>query len=191
MNPNLFCGLAAALLMHTAAYAQLKSPQYTALRTDLQKVVAEYPLQFAAIRGPIVDRNPQSTEYRSTLSVSGAERCSIVAYSSDGPPVYSWQALMLTTEDYEAAARKYKALFQQLRGSNIYYVKDQYTLRGTYQEADESRGFATSTLALVRPPERFRKLRVEVSLQFEFPEWKVQLHVFEKEKEDDVAYEEE
>lgn len=191
MNRNHFMGFAIALLAHTAAPAQIRLPQYAALRTDLQKVVAEYPFQFAAIRGAIVDRNPQSTEYRSTISVSGAERCSIMAYSSEGQPICSWQALMLTTEDYDAAAKKYKTIFQQLKGSNIYYVKDQYTLRGQYQEADESRGFATSALALVQPPERFRKLRVEVALQFEFPEWKVLLTVFEKEKEDDVAYEEE
>lgn len=165
--------------------AQLKLPVQTGIRSDLQKIVADYPAQFASIRGEVVDRNPQSTEYRSKLSIANAEQCSIISYSSDSKPVYSWQALLLVTEDYAAAAKKYKWLYNQVKGSNLYYLKDQYTLRGPYQEADESRGFAVSTLSLVSPPTPYRKLRVDVSLQFEFPEWKVQLLVYEKEREDD------
>lgn len=168
-----------------SAQAQVRLLPASSLQSGLQKIVADFPLQFAGIRGELVDRNPQSTEYRSKLSVSGAEQCSVIAYSSDEKPVYSWQALMYRSEDFEEAAKKYKWLYQQVKGANIYYVRDQYTLRGDYQEADESRGFAVSTLSPVRPPVAYQKLRVDVSLQFEFPEWKVQLSVYEKEREDE------
>lgn len=180
-----FALLMATLLCCAAASAQIKLTPLSGLQSDLQKVVAEYPIQFAGIRGEIVDQNPQSTEYRSRLSLKGAEHCSIVAYSSGIKSVYSWQALMFVGEDFEAAAKKYKWLYNQLKGANLYHVKDQYTLRGDYQEADESRGFSISTLSLVHPPAAYQKLRVDVSLQFEFPEWKVQLLVYEKEREDD------
>lgn len=175
------------LFISLFSFAQIRFPVPTGIRADLQKVVDEYPAHFAAIRGEVIDRNPQSTEYRSKIKMANADHCSIIAYSSGSKPVYSWQGLLYVTEEYEEAAAKYKWLYQQIRGSNLFYLKDQYTLRGTYQEADESRGFAVSTLALVSPPPPYQKLRVDVSLQFEFPEWKVQLLVYEKEREDNEA----
>ncbi|RPD50971.1 MULTISPECIES: hypothetical protein [Chitinophagaceae] len=183
------CTLCITLILFISqiSFAQIRFPVPTGIRADLQKVVDDYPAQFAAIRGEVVDRNPQSTEYRSKIKIADADHCSIIAYSSGSKPVYSWQALLYTTEDYVAAAKKYKWLYQQIKGANLFYLKDQYTLRGNYQEADESRGFAVSTLALVAPPTQYQKLRVDVSMQFEFPEWKVQLLVYDKERDDDEA----
>jgi hypothetical protein len=112
----------------------------------------------------------------------------IVKYSTDLKPVYSWQTVLLTTEDYEEAAKKYKAVYSQLKGMNVKYVVDNYTLRGEYEAPDESRGFATSVLTPAHPPAALKKLKVEVSMQFEFPEWKVSVMVYEKEKEDDEQY---
>jgi hypothetical protein len=170
--------------------AQLKNissrlPLGNSIKGDIQKVVADFPYQFRGIRGEVIDRNPQSIEYASTLKVGDLDQCSIIQYSSGAKSIYSWQALMLVTEDFEAAAKKYKSLFHQLKGANVYYIKDQYTLKGDYDAADESRGFATSTLTLADPPTPLKKLRIDVDLQFEFPEWKVSLSVYEKEREDD------
>jgi hypothetical protein len=137
------------------------------------------------IRGKIVNQNPQSIEYASELKVSEARECVIIKYSSGFKPVYSWNALMYSSEDFEAAYKKYKWVFNQLKGMNIFYVKDQYTLKGKLEEADESRKFTNSILTPATPPDPLKKLKVEVALQFEFPEWKVNLLVYEKEREDD------
>lgn len=161
-----------------------KLPFNSGFRNDVQKVIADYPANFKNIKGTIIAKNPQSIVYQSSLKLSDAQYCSVTEYSSGIKWVYSWQALMLVTEDFETAAKKYKALFQQLRGMNVYYIKDQYTLEGRMDEASESKGFATSTLQLSVPPEPLKKLKLDVTLQFEFPEWKVSLMIYEKEKED-------
>ena len=169
-----------------AAQSQLvKLPINNAFRTDVQKVVEEYPHQFTSIRGEVVNKNPQTVEYASLLIPDGAQESVITKYSSRQKPIYSWQAVMLTTEDYETAVKKYKWLFNQLKGLNVKYVADLYTLRGEYEVPDESRKFTVSTLVLSHPPTPFRKLKVDVSMTFEFPEWKVSMLVYEKEKEDD------
>jgi hypothetical protein len=173
------------LIFSICASAQLRLPVNNSLRNDFQKIMAEYPDHFESIRGDVVNKNPQTIEYASQLKLADAEECMVVKYSSGNKSVYSWQALMYRTEDFEAAYKKYKWLFNQLKGMNIYYVKDQYTLRGSFEEADESRKFTNSILAPVNPPEPLKKLKVEVALQFEFPEWKVNLLVYEKEREDD------
>ena len=167
------------------ASAQLKLPINNSLRTDFQKIVTEYPLHFEGIRGSIVNQNPQTIEYSSELKPVEAVECSIIQYSSGRKPIYSWQGVMFISEDFEAASKKYRWLFNQLKGLNIFYVKDQYTLQGSFEEADESRKFTNSVLEPVSPPEPLKKLKIEVALRFEFPEWKVNLLVYEKEREDD------
>jgi hypothetical protein len=184
MNPKVLI-TAGFLLLMSAASAQLKSPFGSAFRSDVQKVVEDYPHQFASIRGEVVVKNPQSVEYSSLLTPQGVEASSIVQYSSVNKAIYSWQATVLTTESFEEAQKKYKWLYQQLKGMNVKYVADLYTLRGAYEEPSESRKFTTSVLTLQAPPTPLQKLKVEVSMDFEFPEWKVSLMVYEKEREDD------
>lgn len=180
--------LVSAALLCSSLFSQsqlIKLPVNNAFRTDVQKVMEEYPHQFAAIRGGVINKNPQTVEYASLVLPDGAQESVITKYSSRQKPIYSWQAVMLTTEDYATAVKKYKWLFGQLKGLNIKYVADLYTLRGDYEVPDESRKFTVSSLVLSQPPTPLRKLKVDVSMTFEFPEWKVSMMVYEKEKEDD------
>lgn len=176
-----------ALIFSLTTQAQIKFPSFSSnssFKTDMQKVIEAYPEQFASLRGEVIERNPQSVEYASLVKPDGAQETSITSYSTNKKGVYAWQAVMLSTEDFDIAAKKYKALFTQLKGMNVKYVVDQYTLVGKYETPDEGRKFITSSLSLAYPPSPFEKLKVEVTMQFEFPEWKVKLLVYEKEKED-------
>ncbi len=173
------------LLLFNYAFAQLKLPTNNSFKSDFQKIVTEYPQHFEGIRGDILNQNPQTIEYVSELKVGDAKECIIINYSSGLKPIYSWQGVMFISEDFEEASKKYKWLFNQLKGLNIFYVKDQYTLKGSFEEADETRNFTNSILAPDAPPDPLKKLRVEVAILFEFPEWKVNLLVYEKEREDD------
>jgi hypothetical protein len=192
--PRLITAAAAFFVLNTAgAQLNLKLPSLknaspvgsTSFRNDIQKVVEEYPHQYASLRGEVINKNPQTVEYASRIKPDGAQETMIVEYSSFGKQVYTWQSTLLTTEDYEEAAKKYKWLYTQLKGMNIKYVADLYTLRGKYAEPDESIGFATSILTPAHPPTPLAKLKIEVSLNYEFPEWKVSLLIYDKEREDD------
>lgn len=174
------------LCLSGSMHAQLKLPAApSSFKNDMQQIVAEFPLQFRGLRGEVLAKNPQTIEYASLLKPQGAVECWVTQYSSSNRPVYTWQATMLSTEEFEEAARKYKALFSQLKGMNVRYVADQYTLQGKMMPPAEERNFMTSVLTVAEAPAPWRKLRVEVTMQFEFPEWKVGVSVFEREKEDD------
>ena len=177
--------IAAALFLFMNGGAQLKLPVTSALRSDVQKVVAAYPGQFAELRGEVLAKNPQTVEYASLVKPDKAQNVVITQYSSNSKEVYSWNATLLSTEDFAEAEKKYKWLYNQLKGMNVKYVVDQYTLRGDYTPPTESMKFAISQLSVSNPPMALKNLRVEVAMQFEFPEWKVSLSVFEKEREDD------
>jgi hypothetical protein len=176
--------LLGASLFATNSQAQLKLPGTSVFRTEMQQVVADFPHDFSAIRGRTIDKSPQTVEYASTVVPVGTTECSIIQYSSGGKAIYSWQSVILRTEDYAEAAKKYKWAFQQIKGMNVRYVVDQYTLDGRYDTPDESRSFAISDLTIPSPPEQLRKLRIRVQLQLEGLEWKVSLQVFEKERDD-------
>ena len=147
--------------------------------------MAEFPNHFSSLLGEVLVTNPQTVEYASLVSVDKAEQCVITRYSSTSRAIYAWQALMLRTEDFAEAERKYKWLYTQLKGMNVKYVGDQYTLRGMYEAPAEERKFTTSQLTVTNPPEALKNLKVEVAMQYEFPEWKVSLTVYEKERDDD------
>ncbi|RYY87796.1 MAG: hypothetical protein EOO15_10880 [Chitinophagaceae bacterium] len=178
------CTFLSATLITISASAQPKIPGTSVFRDDMQKVVADFPHDFARLRGKRIDASPQTVEYASNVAPAGASESSITEYSSGGKAIYSWQTVLLRSEDFAEAAKKYKWAYQQLKGMNVRYVVDQYTLEGSYGAPDESKSFAITDLSIAHPPSGLRRLRVRVQLQLEENEWKVSLSVFEKEKED-------
>ena len=177
--------LAALTLLFTAfqASSQMRLPVSPGLRSDLQKVVTDFPKNFPNLIGDVVAENAQSTDYACNLKFSGAEENSITRYSGN-KPVYSWQAVMLTTEDFQEATKKYKWLCSQVKGMTMQLSDVTFTLTGDIDPADESKKFSSSVFKLMPAAVNLPKMKVEVSIQFYFPEWKVGLAVYDRERED-------
>ena len=175
----------AMLITAASAQAQLRVPvTNNDLRTNLSKVVSDFPDGFPTLKGDLVDDNPQTEEYRTKLDFKSAEQNSITRYKSTRP-VYSWQAHLLSTEDFDEAAKKYKWLCGQLKVMTIKLEGGySFTLSGRYEEPSEEKKFFYSVYKLTPNASSMPKLKIEATLQFEFPEWKVGLLVYEKEKED-------
>jgi hypothetical protein len=99
--------------------------------------------------------------------------------------VFSWQALLLETEAFDEAAKKYKWLCNQLK---VMTIKTEtgysYNLSGNYEEPTQGKKFSSSVYKLTPNAADMPKLKIEASMQFEFPEWKVSLLVYERERED-------
>jgi hypothetical protein len=154
------------------------------LRHNLEKVIADFPQELNSIKGNMIERNPQTVEYATVLKFDGAEENTVTQYISN-KPVYSWQATVLTSEDFEEASKKYKWLCNQLRVMTI-NMGNGYTfsLNGDYEAPDDSKKFSISTFHLTPAATYMPKLKVEVGMQFYFPEWKVVLRVYQKERED-------
>lgn len=175
-----------ALLLCSLAHAQFKLLPVTNndLRNNLSKVISDFPTGLSSIKGDVLVENPQSTEYESTLKFEGAESNSITKYAA-AKPIYSWQATLLTTEDYETAAKKYKWLCGQLKVITVKMDNGvTFSLDGVYEQPEESKKFSTSTYRLMPAANNMPKLKIEATMQFEFPEWKVNLLVYQKERED-------
>ena len=184
VKPLFFSALLWAIA--STSSAQLKLPVTDEFASDMKKVIREYPHQFNKLQGDVIDEKPQATDYECTLSVAGAESSVITKYSSSSKPIYSWQGLMLTTEDFGEAKKKFKSLFTRF---NNMAVKMDYGvtfyLKGKYIEPIEERNFTSAILSFELPDQITRKMKLEVTMQYEMMEWKVKVLIYERDREDD------
>lgn len=177
----------ASLTLSFVAQAQLKLPGLSNgdVRQALEKVITDFPKNFSTLKGEVVSDEPQSVQYASLLPFKSAEKNTITSYSGK-LPVYSWQAQMLTTEEFDAAQKKYKSLYNDLKSISLTLNRDyNYGLEGEYDTPDESRKFASTVMHLTPNATGLPNVKVELSMQYEFPEWKVYLTVYQRERKDD------
>ena len=177
--------LTISFLLFNFSNAQLKLPGVNGIGSDIKKVIEDYPDRFANLLGELIVQNPQSTDYQCNFKVNGAEETTITRYSSKNDNVYSWQSLMLTTESFEKAKQKFKTLYNQLNNLEVNPVgSGSFHLKGTYENPAEEKKFASVLFSLKSADEAFKKLKVEISLQYELMEWKVNVLVYDRERED-------
>jgi hypothetical protein len=180
----LFSGIL-LFMLGLSSKAQLKPITADDFGPDIKKVIREYPHQFSKLTGEVIDEKPQSTDYECTFKVKGAEESIITKYSAKNKSIYSWQALMLTTDDFEEAKKKFRSLYTRL---NHLAVKMDYGvtfyLTGKYIEPLEEKNFTSAILSFELPDQITKKMKLEVSMQYELMEWKVRVLIYERDKED-------
>ena len=166
------------------ANAQLKLPvTNNDLKNNLSKVISDYLEGFASLKSDTVVVNPQSIEFTTKLDFPGSEVNSITEYLSKKPS-YSWEAVLLTSEDFEEASKKYKWLFGQLKLATVSVQNNSFGLNGEFDVPDERKKFCSSIFTLTSSDGNLSKLKVEANMQFEFPQWKVKILVYGRERED-------
>ena len=165
--------------------AQIRAPfTNNDLRTNLSSVLTDYVTGFTSLKGDTISFNPQSIEFASKLDFKGCEQNFITQYNSKNK-IYSWQAVLLTSEDFEESSKKYKWLANQLKVMTVKVQEYSFTLDGEFKAPDESKNFCSTIFKLTPNAANMPKLKIEASMQFQFPEWKVFLLVYEREREDD------
>ena len=154
------------------------------LRNNLEKIISDYPYGFSSLKGDTLVENPQTIEFYSRLDFKAAQENTITEYKS-AHPVYSWSATFITTEDFNEAATKYYWLNNQLKVMSLTFQGGySFTLSGSPEPASESRKFSSGIFRLTPGARDLPKIKIETSISFEFPEWKVKLLVYERERED-------
>ena len=135
--------------------------------------------------GEIIAQHPQSTDYQCNFKVNGAEQSFVTRYSAK-KEVCSWEALMLTTEDFDKAKQKYKSLYNQIQNLVIRFGQSSYKVKGDYESPAEEKKFTAVLFTFEPLHETGGKLKIELTMQYIEPmEWKVKLLIYDKEREDD------
>jgi hypothetical protein len=156
------------------------------IKTDIEKVTKDYYHHFFNIRGEKIAETESTVEYQSKVIPQGASASTISEIKSLHD-VYSWQASMFTTEDFEKAVEKYKQIYNQLEGANfIIHDNKSWKFRGLYDIPDENRAFASSILEPDIDKTDLQRLKIEVALNYTMAEWTVTIFVYEKENDADI-----
>ncbi|HEY9341563.1 MAG TPA: hypothetical protein VIQ23_08290 [Hanamia sp.] len=162
--------------------AQIKLPALKSspsVKPDVEKVARDYYQNFNNIKGDTLMQTAGTIEFQSKIIPAGSLESTITKYSD--PNSYSWQAIMFQTEDFKEAVSKYKQYYRQLNGANLtFYDRTSSKLTGPYDVPDEDRSFASSILELDSKKHDLQLFKVEVALNYSFPQWTVKIMVYEK-----------
>ncbi|MBK8141269.1 MAG: hypothetical protein IPK57_09730 [Chitinophagaceae bacterium] len=100
--------------------------------------------------------------------------------------VVSWQALMLTTDDFDEVKKKFRSFYNQLNNLPVSVGQKLFRLKGEYKLPQEEMKFTAVLFSLDPADEAAKKLKVELSLQYQAPmEWRIKILVYDREREDD------
>jgi len=173
-------------LILTASNAQINLPSSpNSIQPELEKVIQDYFNHFMNIKGEEIGQNPQSTEYHSSITIRGAEECSVTKYSSAKNEVWSWQAVMLTIDEFETAKKKFHSLYSQVNNLAV-HVEDQLTcsFKGDYEMPTEAKKFTSVVFSAQTKNEKVKPVRIELTLEYKLLEWEIKILVYGKERED-------
>ena len=156
------------------------------IKAEIGKVVRDYYGHFYNIKGEKISETESTNEYKSKVLLQGALESSITEIKSLHN-VYSWQATMFKTDDFEKAVEKYKQIYNQLNGAGfMMHDKTVWKFKGSYDAPDEGRAFASSILEPDVNEKVLQRLKIEVALNYSMPEWTVKILVYEKISDEDI-----
>jgi hypothetical protein len=170
-------------------FAQNKLPLLkgsNTIKPDIEKVARDYYDHFYNIKGEKISETESTIEYQCKIIPQGSLESTITEIKSLHN-VYSWQAIMFNTDDYEKAIEKYKQIYRQLNGASfIMHDNKVWKFKGLYDTPDDNRSFASSILEPDTNEKPFQRLKIEVALNYNMPDWTVKILIYEKENDADV-----
>jgi hypothetical protein len=155
------------------------------LRTAVEKVLNAYKNQFASIQGDTLSVTSEAEIFASTVKPDGNSICTLTRYLQPGEAVYSWEALILRTEDFAAASKKYHACYTQLKGIAAKTSDGHFKFEGDFEPtSNANKGFYSTLLSPGTELEPYRKLRLEILLEADITEWTLRVLVYDNGRKD-------
>jgi len=159
-------------------------PIKNALQTDIAKVLSDYPNGFKNIIGDEILQNPQSIEFECLVTIKDAIKCRLVKYSSNVKDIYSWEADMIKTDDFETASNKFRTLYNSLQHLSVNINRTTAVFKGDYIKPSEAIKFTTIVLDAGDKTPELKKLKLALILEADMLEWEIRIQVYEQERED-------
>jgi hypothetical protein len=179
-----------AIVAYCSSFAQSTSAASDprAFPVVIDAVLRDFPNNLRNITGDLVLAQGEFENYASVLALPESQHCVITRWHSIRDTTVSWQAAMLTTEDFEKADHTYRELYRKLQQCYIQLADGTIVyLKGSWEPAKEGAAFTTSTLHLTLDDQRYREVRVELELVYQLAEWGVNINIFSKKPDDEVG----
>ncbi|HMI62787.1 MAG TPA: hypothetical protein VK518_17845, partial [Puia sp.] len=150
------------------AEAGIPAPRVLSFPAAINAVLKDFPYNLRNITGELVLAQGEFENYASIVELPGAENCIVTRFHSADDTTASWQAKMLSSDDFDQAAKAYHELFRKLQGCYLQLVDGSVVyLRGDWEPAKEGASFTTSTLRLMTGDWRYKDVKVELELVYQ------------------------
>jgi len=159
-------------------------PIKNAFQTDIANVLSDYPNGFKNIIGDEIKQNPQSIEFECLVTVKDAIKCRLIKYSSNVKDIYSWEADMIKTDDFEAASKKFRSLYNSLQHLSVNINGSTAVFKGDYIKPSEAIKFTTIVLDAGDKTPAFKTLKLGLVLETDMLDWVIKIQVYEQERLD-------
>ena len=172
------------LVLFVFSLAAQVIPVKNALQTDMVKVISDYPNGYKNIIGEQIIENPQSIEFECLVMVKDAIKCKLIKYSSNVKEIYSWEAEMMKTDDFETASKKFRAIYNSLQHLTVKINGSTAVFQGDYINPSEAIKFTTIVLDPGERAPELKKLKLALILETEMLDWVIKIQVYERERGD-------
>lgn len=159
-------------------------PIKNSLQNDIAKVISDYPNGFRNISGEQVMDNPQSVEFESKIELKEAIKCRVFKYSSNTKDIYSWEAEMLKTDDFDEASKKFRAIYNSIQHLSVNINGTNAVFISEYIKPTEEIKFTTIVFDTGDKTPELKKLKIALTVEAEMLEWVIKIQVYEKERDD-------
>jgi hypothetical protein len=144
----------------------------------MEAVLHDFPNNYRNISGDLVLAQAETDNYASLVLLPGASECTVTRYHSIEDTTASWQAKMFHSEDFKEVSQRYKELYKQLKGCYLQLVDGSIIyLNAEWEAPTEEKAFVMSTLRLATGDERYKEMKIDLEMVYQFPEWTININV--------------
>jgi hypothetical protein len=172
-----------ALILSIFSTSAQVIPIKNSLQTDIAKVISDYPNGFKNISGDQLIENPQSIEFESRIEIKDA-KCKVIKYSSTTKEIFSWEAEMVKTDDFEEASKKFRSFYNSLEHLSVNIKGVNVVFKGDYVKPSESIKFTAIVFNASDKNDELNNLKISLVLETEMLDWVIKIQVYEKERDD-------
>ena len=159
--------------------AQLPFKKSNEISPVLSKVIHDYPNSFSSIKGELLEDDPQFSNYACLLSIPGISEPGIITqYGEEKERAYSWRNVLLETENFEEAKKRFKQFYIEASKTITVIHGMEIKLVADYAEPSEDKKFNSIRFTLQTIEETVKDVTVELTMQYEMSGWKIALSVY-------------
>lgn len=159
-------------------------PVRNSLQTDIAKVISDYPNGFRNISGDQVMDNPQTTEFESKVLLKEAIKCRVFKYSAVTKDIYSWEAEMVKTDNFDEASKKFRAIYNSIQHLSVPINGAYAVFTADFIKPTEEIKFTTIVFDPGDKTPELSQLKIALLLENEMMDWVIKIQVYERERED-------
>jgi len=175
------------LFFAVLSFAQSKNV-FTTIRPQLEKVINDYPNQFALIKGQQNQAEPNIIEYSSKVEMKVAIETKIIGYPANKKINWLWEAKLLVTEDINELKKQYKAYYNDILGKSLFSKGANNSIQpsNAYAAPSEELRLWSNQFHINDATGEFSRMVIDLVAEYRNFEWIMYLRVYDKEKDEEM-----